>query len=256
MDDDTLLGVLHDVATAVRRALDGLDDWGEVRTRKGQYHSDLVADDAALEVIDAAGLGWMSEETGAAHVDRDLLVVLDPVDGSTNAGRGIPWFATSLCVLDADGMRAALVVDQARNRRYAATRGGGAFVDGDAIGPTSCDSMRTAIVGLSGHPPHYLGWRQYRALGAAALDLCAVAEGVLDAYLDCSPNAHGSWDYLGGLLICREAGAHVAEAFDRPLIERDHAARRTPIAAATPALLDEAVAARRSIGWPDDPPLE
>ena len=54
------------------------------------------------------------------------------------------------------------------------------------------------MIGLSGYPPRSLGWGQYRALGAAALDLCAVADGVLDGYVDCSRDAHGSWDYLGG----------------------------------------------------------
>ena len=63
------------------------------------------------------------------------------------------------------------------------------------------------MVGLSGYPPRRLGWKQFRALGAIALDLCAVAGGRLDAYVDCSPSAHGPWDYLGGLLVCREAGA-------------------------------------------------
>ena len=73
-------------------------------------------------------------------------------------------------------------------------------------------------------------------MGAAALDLCAVAGGRFDAYLDCSPSAHGAWDYLGGMLVCQEAGALVVDAFDRPLATIDHGARRTPIAAATPEL--------------------
>ena len=101
------------------------------------------------------------------------------------------------------------------------------------------------FVGLSGLPPTHLGWRQFRALGAAALDLCAVASGTLDAFIDCSLDAHGSWDYLGGLLVCQEAGAFVAEAFDRELVVIEHGARRTPVAAATPALLELALAARR-----------
>ena len=95
-------------------------------------------------------------------------------------------------------------------------------------------------------PPGWLGWKQYRALGAAALDLCAVAAGLVDAYLDCSKSAHGPWDYLGGLLVCTEAGAVVADAEGRELVCLDHDARRTPVAAATPALLDEALAARRT----------
>ncbi|MDQ3758241.1 MAG: hypothetical protein M3394_10375, partial [Actinomycetota bacterium] len=78
-----------------------------------------------------------------------------------------------------------------------------------------------------------------RALGAAALDMCAVADGTLDAYLDCSAGAHGPWDYLGALLVCSEAGAVVADAGGRELVVREHADRRAPVAAATTVLLDE-----------------
>lgn len=174
-----------------------------------------------------------------------MVVVLDPVDGSTNASRGIPWFATSLSAVDRDGARAAVVVDQSSGRRFEAARGGGARVDGRSLTPSSCAAMGDAIVGLSGYPPRWFGWKQYRALGALALDLCAVAGGQLDAYVDCSPSAHGAWDYLGGMLICREAGAVVVDAFDRELVTLDHADRRTPVAAGTTALLAAAVVARR-----------
>jgi len=256
MVDDDLLAVLHAAADAVRRALDDLDDWGLAGTRSGQYRSDLAADEACLAVLDDAGLGWLSEESGVAHPDRGVTVVVDPVDGSTNADRGIPWFATSLCAVDADGARVALVVNQASGRRWEAVRGGGARVDGRACVPSGATELRRSIVGLSGYPPQYLGWKQYRALGAAALDLCAVADGVLDGYLDCSPSAHGAWDYAAGLLVCREAGVEVVDAFDRDLLPAGalaHADRRTPVAGATPALTAELVAARRSLRWPEDP---
>ena len=246
MRDEVLLEVLHDTATAVRAALDELVDWGVAGTRPGQYHSDLAADEAALAVLDRAGLGALSEESGLHHGDRAVVVVLDPVDGSTNASRGLPWFATSLCAVDADGARAALVVDQAGGSRFEAVRGGGARVDGTPLVPTATTAIGDAVVGLSGYPPRWLGWKQYRALGAQALDLCAVAGGRLDAYVDCSVGAHGSWDYLGGMLVCQEAGALVVDAFDRPLVTIEHAARRTPIAAATPDLLADVLAARRT----------
>jgi fructose-1,6-bisphosphatase/inositol monophosphatase family enzyme len=74
--------------------------------------------------------------------------------------------------------------------------------------------------------------------------------GGLDAYLDCSVDAHGPWDYLGAALICQEAGALIADAEDRELVVLDHDARRTPIAAATPALLAEAKAQHRSARRP------
>ncbi len=245
MRDDLVLEVLHDSATAVRAALDGLADWGDAGTRAGQYLSDLAADEAALAVIEKAGLGAMSEESGLHDGDRDLIVVLDPLDGSTNASRGLPWFATSLCAVDGDGARVGLVVDQASGQRFEAVRGGGARVDGTLLGPSTVTDLSSAIVGLSGYPPWWFGWKQFRALGAVALDLCAVAGGRLDAYVDCSPNAHGSWDYLAGMLICQEAGAAVADAWDRPLVTLDHRARRTPVAAGTPALQRAVLAERR-----------
>jgi len=223
-----------------------LDDWGEAGTKPGQHRSDLVADAAGTAELVGAGFGVLSEESGLQGADREVLVVLDPLDGSTNADQGIPWFATSLCAVDGDGPVAAVVVNLASGTRYDAMRGGGARRDGKPIAPSGATSLRRSIVGLSGFPPRYLGWKQYRALGAAALDLCAVADGALDGYVDCSPDAHGVWDYLGGQLVCTEAGALAVDAFDRDLVVRDPTARRTPVAAATPALLAELVEARRS----------
>ncbi len=244
-DDDQVLALLHEAAIAVREALDDLDDWGLAGTRPGQHRSDLTADAAALDVLDAAGVGVLSEESGLHAAERDIVVVLDPLDGSTNAARGVPWFATSLCAVDRDGPRAALVVDLPHGRTFAALRGGGASVDGIPLRPSGCSELRRAVVGISGMPARPLGWRQFRALGAAALDLCAVAEGTLDGYVDCSPDAHGVWDYLGGALVCAEAGAVVADADGRDLLTLDPAARRTPVAAAGPGLLDQLLAARR-----------
>lgn len=236
--------LLDEVAIAVRRALGELGDWGLAGTRAGQHHSDLAADEAALEVLGRAGAGVLSEESGLRDEDRSLLVVVDPLDGSTNAAQGIPWFGTSLCALDGEGPLAALVVNLANGDRFEARRGEGAWRNGQPIRPSSCHDVRRAIVGLSGFPPRWLGWKQYRALGAAALDLCAVACGTLDGYVDCSRDAHGVWDYLGGALVCQEAGAVVADAFSRPLVLRSVTEKRTPVAAATPSLLQELVAAR------------
>lgn len=239
-----MLGLLHDVADAVKGALDGVVDWRPRTERAGQYAIDLIADEAALAVLDRAGVGVLSEESGLRRPDHPLLVVIDPVDGSTNASRGIPWYATSLCVLDADGPAAALVVNQATGQRFAAVRGDGATLDDEPIAPSTTAHLAEAVVALSGWPPVNLGWRQFRALGAAALDLCMVAAGGLDAYVDCSRDAHGPWDYLGGMLVCREAGAVVVDQHRRELVVRGHRDRRTPIAAATASLRDEIVAAR------------
>lgn len=242
-----LLEVGREAARAVCRALDGVADWGPAGTRPGQYRSDLAADEAGVRVLLEAGLGVLSEESGLHETDRPLLAVLDPLDGSTNAARGLPRYATSVCVLDDAGPLAAVVVDQATGRVYEAARGEGASRDGAPIGPTACTELGQAFVGLSGRPSRHLGWRQYRALGSAALDLCAVADGTFDAWIDTTVvaggGAHGCWDYLGGLLVCQEAGAVVVDAAGRDLVVRDPATLRTPVGAATPQLLEQILAA-------------
>ena len=249
--DAGLVELLHETALAVRGALEGVDDWGLAGLdggHGGQHLSDLAADAAALEVLGRADVGVLSEESGWSGPDgSDVVVVLDPLDGSTNAAHGVPWFATSLCAVDREGPRAALVVDLPHGRTYTALRGTGASVDGVPIRPTTCTDTRDALVGISGLPARPLGWRQFRSLGAAALDLCAVAEGTLDAYVDCSVSAHGPWDYLGGVLVCIEAGAIVGDALGRELLTLDHRARRTPLAAATQPLFDALAASRREL---------
>ena len=241
-----MLPLLHEAADVIAAALATFELWGEMGERPGQYRLDLIADAAVVPMLTAAGVGVLSEESGLHHSEREVLVVVDPVDGSTNASRRIPWYCTSLCALDADGPSAALVVNLADGTRYEAVRGGGARRDGMSIRASSCASLADAVVGLSGLPGQHLGWRQFRALGASALDLCAVADGTLDAFVDCSVDAHGPWDYLGALLVVREAGASMVDAHGRELVVRGHRDRRTPVAAATPGLL-EAVLSRYSV---------
>ena len=237
MDDDALLEVLDEAVAAVRGALDALEDWGPAGTKPGQYRLDLAADAAALPVLQGAGLAVLSEESGfTGEAPSGLLAVIDPVDGSTNAHRGVPFYATSICVLDEQGPRVGVVVNLASGLRYAAVRGGGADRDGQRLASSGCTDLGSAIVGISGFPGHHPGWAQYRALGAASLECCAVAEGVLDAYLVVGKSTLYGWDYLAGLLICREAGASEAERDERDLVVRDASSRR-PIVAATPSLV-------------------
>lgn len=232
-------------------ALGEATDWGPSGRRSGQYTVDLVADAAALAALSSTGVDVLSEESGLTVADGELLAVLDPLDGSTNASRGIPWFATSICILDADGPVVGLVADQtgvlrgARGPRWWAARGRGAARDGAPIRPSGVDDMVSAVVALSGLPPDHLGWSQFRALGAVALDLCLVADGTIDGFIDCSRNAHGPWDHAAGAFICDQSGGVAADAFGRDLVPRDHGARRTPIAAASADLFEQIRAARR-----------
>ena len=239
------LGLLHDLADAVATAMRTVTDWGPSGGRVGQYALDVIADEAALAVLNRAGVGVLSEESGYNPGASGEIVVIDPIDGSTNASRGIPWFATSLCLVDPDGPAVAVVVNQATGVRYSAERGGGAWCGERRLRPSGCTELSEAIVVVSAEPPPNVGWAQFRALGACALDLCAVADGSVDGYVDFGDDQHGVWDYLGGWLICREVGIEVVDAFDREMVHMDHAARRTPVAAATPELAAALLPARQ-----------
>jgi myo-inositol-1(or 4)-monophosphatase len=238
VDEARLLQILDEAVHAVRGALDVLDDWGPAGTRPGQYHLDLAADAAALPVLHGSGLAVLSEESGlTGPAGGPLLAVIDPVDGSTNAHRRIPFYSTSICVLDAEGPLVGLVVNQASGTRYDAARGGGARREGQSITPSGCTELSSAIVGISGYPGLHPGWAQYRALGAASLEFCAVAEGLLDAYMVVGKSTLFGWDYLAGLLVCTEAGATAGDRDRADLIARDDTARR-PVVAATTQLKD------------------
>jgi fructose-1,6-bisphosphatase/inositol monophosphatase family enzyme len=221
VDEVRLLQVLDEVVGAVRLALDGLGEWGPSGRRPGQYHLELAV---------------LSEESGVTgDSTAGLLAVIDPIDGSTNAHRGIPFYATSICVLDAEGPMVGVVVNQATGTRFAAVRGGGADRDGSAIATSGCRELSSAIVGISGFPGLHPGWAQFRALGAAALEFCAVAEGVIDAYMVAGKSTLYGWDYLAGLLIAGEAGAVTTERDGADLMVRDDSTRR-PMVAATAQL--------------------
>lgn len=210
--------------------------------RAGQYGLDLVADAAALAVLEPTGARILSEEAGFVG-GGDVTVVIDPVDGSTNFSRGVPHAACSLCLVDGSGPWVAVVVDLVTGERFDAVRGEGARLDGAPLGgPSGCTRLDDALVCFSGWPTAHLGWRQFRALGASALDICYVAAGRVDVFVD-ADSAHGVWDYLGALLVCREAGAVVTDHAGEELVVLDHDARRGPVAAATPALLTEVQAA-------------
>lgn len=239
MRPEALLDLFAEAAAAVRAALVDVEgDERRARTdRPGQYAIDLLADRAALDVLHRAPVQVVSEESGVSG-GGDLVVVIDPVDGSSNAARHLPYWATSICALDREGALAALVVNQATGVTMTAVRGGGAFRDGRRVSASGVTRVEDSFVALSTLPGRVLAWKQFRVLGSCALALCDVGAGVFDGYLD-GASVHAPWDYLGGLLVCTEAGAVVRDATARSLEIADPNARRHLVAAATPALFDE-----------------
>ena len=240
--------LFQEAAAAVAAVLAANSEWGSSGIRDGQYAVDLDADQACLDVLYASGYRVLSEESGVTKPlggsSSAPVVVVDPLDGSTNASQHIPWFASALCLVDDDGPAAGVVVNHATGDTFAAIRGHGARRNDISCHPSTVTEMSEAIVGVSGLPTHHYGWAQFRAMGASAPDICNVACGVTDAWCDVQDH-HGVWDYLASVLILEESGGVATEAFGRELCVLDHTARRAPVVAATPELLTALLIERR-----------
>ncbi len=167
----------------------------------------------------------LGEEGGGPHGDHDGVTwVLDPIDGTVNFLYGIPAYTVSVAAQLGGVSLAGAVADVTGGLVYSAGRGLGARVV-DASGaskPLRCnpiDDLSMALVGtgfgyspsrraaqaavLAGVLPHV---RDVRRIGSAALDLCMVACGRLDAHYEHGLNR---WDWAAGALIAAEAGAFV-----------------------------------------------
>jgi myo-inositol-1(or 4)-monophosphatase len=169
--------------------------------------------------------GFLGEESGAERGTSGLTWVVDPIDGTVNFLYGIPQYAVSIAVVEGEPdpatwtALAGVVVNPASGELFTATRGGGAFLDGDPIHVAEPVELSQALVGtgfsyraevrqqqadvLSGL---IASVRDIRRQGSAALDLCAVACGRLNAHFERELNP---WDHAAGALIAVEAGASV-----------------------------------------------
>jgi myo-inositol-1(or 4)-monophosphatase len=167
---------------------------------------------------DHAVLG--EELGGASVVPAGPCWVFDPIDGTTNFTHGLPIFCASLA-LEIDGMaEVAAVYDPSRRELFSAERGGGAYLNGRPIRVSHARELVDAmlvtgfpydvharveeIVGLFGA---FVGRaRAVRRLGSAAIDLCYVAAGRMDAFWESDLKP---WDIAAGTLIVEEAGGRV-----------------------------------------------
>lgn len=206
-----VLKVLQQVAEAIRVSVSHLS--ADDRSRRGDRHEDqfmldVVADEAAVPLLLRHGFGVHSEESGLHAIDRAIIVVLDPVDGSSNCSRGVPWFGPSLCATDRHGPLAAVVANHGTGVSYSACRGVGAWADGNRITCSGRESLAGAFVHADYSDARLAELAYVRTLGASAHAMCAVADGTLDCYIDVR-SRQAPWDYLGATLVVTEAGGVV-----------------------------------------------
>ncbi len=230
---------------------------------------DQMAEDvvfAELQKLHDAGARFtaVSEEAGVVDFgDPDLLVVIDPIDGSTNAKRGLPHFALSVAVAEGSTMADVVfgfVQDFGPDEEWMATRGEGAQLDGVAldcsIGERRTVDGKLEVLGIESADPRWVVQsadaladtaHRLRAIGAIAVSLCQVAAGRFDAMA--SLKRCRAVDAAAAQLIVREAGGLVEFiAYDDPLAAPLDLEPHSPvIAARTPEGL---ASVRRVPAWP------
>lgn len=182
----------------------------------------------------------LAEESGA-HGDSEFQWVIDPLDGTTNYLHGFPIFAVSVALLHRGQMEHAAVHDPMRQETFTASRGRGAQLNGHRLRVSGCTSLERSLIG-TGFPfrnaerslePYFgmlkkaiAGTAGVRRPGAAAIDLCYVAAGRLDAFWEIGLS---KWDLAGGALVIREAGG-IVTGLDggEDFLETGHVLAATP----------------------------
>jgi myo-inositol-1(or 4)-monophosphatase len=248
------LALCRRAAHAAREAVAGLTSTAERSVQHGRGEGgdttlavDKAAEDAVFAELEAFGvpLVAVSEERGELAVgggSATARVVVDPVDGSVNAKRELPFACVSIAVASGDRMEdveVGFVAELVPARDWWAVRGGGAFCDGEPLtrlepGPLEMLGLETARperVAAAAEALASVEARRLRALGSVAASMCLVAGGRLDAMI--TLREIRSVDVAAAQLIVREAGGAVAlpggDALDLDMRSRAVAARSTEL---------------------------
>ena len=207
------------------RSLKQLDKLKVERKGRNDFVSeaDRTAERAVIDVIHKhyPDHAILAEESGD-HGDSDYRWIIDPLDGTTNFLHGFPVFCVSVGLMHKGRMEHGAVYDPLRQELFTASRGSGATLDGRRIRVSQRQHLEGALLG-TGFPfrdsafavAPYLRMLEkaitetsgVRRCGAAALDLCYVAAGRLDAFWETGLSI---WDLAAGTLIIREAGGIVS----------------------------------------------
>lgn len=227
--------LLLELAEAVQHAVAELaEDPAEVLGRGADgapsTRIDRVAEAAVLRVLDYedARLNVLSEEAGFVDRGGDATLVLDPIDGTHNALRGVPAYSVSMAIGQSHlaDIEEGLVRDLVSGATYYAAKGHGAKLNGRPIQVHPYDPkdvLFTVYLGSNAHPDAERVARlarRVRSLGAASLDLCMVARGAADLYYMHSKVVDTKLravDIAAGTLIVREAGGLVLDLNGRDL---------------------------------------
>ncbi len=190
----------------------------------------------------------LGEEGGGRTGTTGVRWVLDPIDGTVNFVLGIPQYAVSVAAEVDGSVAAGAVCNPATGEMFRAVVGGGAYLDDQPLTGPRDVSLGRAVVGTGFAYDARTRARQgavvarllgqvgdLRRLGGAALDLCFVAAGRLDAYFEAGLHR---WDHAAGGLVATEAGCVTSGLRGRPASEQLYVAVGVGLAAQLCALLE------------------
>jgi myo-inositol-1(or 4)-monophosphatase len=196
---------------------------------------DLAAEKAIVETLRKHDLQFtlVSEESGLKKYGKnpqENYITTDPIDGTTNLTRGIPFYATSIAVSTKptlETVHAALVSDLFHDVTYTAQNGKGAHRNGRKVTPSGNTLLEEAVIGIdinsykvqkitSQLTRLIQRTKHIRHFGANALELCYVADGASDAFIDIRGKLRAT-DMAAAWLIIREAGARMTSLTGEPL---------------------------------------
>lgn len=228
-DHAALLTLATDLALEagqlIRRMRSEIDLAGDTKSSAVDVvtDADRAAEDHIVQRLrsDRPDDGVLGEEGAGSDGSSGVRWIIDPIDGTTNYVYGVPSFGVSIAAeIDGEFVVGA-VYEPMFERLYSARSGAGAFKNGEPIRCNTDPSVETALVAtgfgyradrrqhqaqtLVGLLPRV---RDIRRFGSAALDLCYLAEGTVDAYYEVGLNP---WDLAAGAVIAREAGAIVGD---------------------------------------------
>ena len=190
---------------------------------------DQAAETAIVECLQRLhpSVPILAEESGAiGGTKTDCRFIVDPLDGTTNFAHGFPVFAVSIAYEEGTEVVAGAVLDPVREELFTAEAKAGAYLNGDPIRVSVTSDMQSALL-ATGFPYSREAMdralelfvrimrraRAVRRAGSAALDLCSVAAGRLDAFWEETLRA---WDTAAGEVIVREAGGQVTDFDGNP----------------------------------------
>lgn len=231
-----ILAVAKKAALAAREVqLKGLREGTEIRTKASPQDlvtaADVESERQIAQIVNEAfpAHNLMGEEGGNRGRDSEWLWVVDPIDGTTNYSRGMPYFSTSIAVYHQGRPVVGLVDTAVVGETFFAVEGQGAFLNDTPIRASQAKHFSEALmitgfyydrgtnIGLTldgiraFYDQNIMGLRRF---GSAALDLCYLAAGRADGYFEIGLNA---WDFAAGEFIARQAGAVVTDAAGQPL---------------------------------------